>query len=299
MSKAIAWSAAEEARLRRLYPRTESGELARLFARTAKAINSRAKLLGVRKAIGHGGKATWTRKMDRQLRELYPGTLTRELAAKLGVSLLATHNRAHKLAIRKSTAYLERKAQEGAKRLTVSGIAHRFYKGQTPPNKGMRRPGYSIGRGRMRETQFKKGQSPGNTMPLWSFRWYSGGSTSGVGYLLLKTGKPGPKPINGWEFVHKLVWEQAHGLLPSWRVARIWWKDGDHGNCSLSNLELVASRDHVARTWVHNLPAPLKEVIQLQGVLKRKIRNREDKLNGKEHIAGSTGPSLRDAGSAV
>jgi hypothetical protein len=144
----------------------------------------------------------------------------------------------------------------------------------------------------MRETQFHKGQAPRHTMPMWSFRFCDG-------YLMLKTGANTPKPTTGWEYVHKLIWEQANGPLPDWRVARIWWKDGDHGNCSLSNLELVAAKDHMARTTVHTLPAPLPQLIQLAGALKRKIRTREKKLNGQEHIAGSAGPSLRDAGSAV
>jgi hypothetical protein len=104
-TKGKPWSLPEEARFRQLYPTTESDELVTLFARTAKALNSRAKFLGLRKAIGHGGKTPWTRKLDRQLRALYPETLTRDLAAKLGVSLLAAHQRAQKLGIRKSAAY--------------------------------------------------------------------------------------------------------------------------------------------------------------------------------------------------
>jgi hypothetical protein len=270
-----------------------------IFGRSAKAISSRAKVLRLQKAIGHGGRQVWTRKMDQRLRDLYPETLTRTLAARLGVSLLAAHQHARKLGIRKSAAYLERQHKEEGRRLKISGLAHRYPKGNVPANKGTRRPGYAPGR--MASTQFKKGQAPLNTMPMWSFRWYQGGSDAAPGYLVLKTGKPGQKkPLqDGWEFVHKLIWEQVHGPLPDWRVARLWWKDGDHRNCSLSNLELVSAEEHMRRTTIHNLPAPLPQLIQLAGALRRKIRNREEKLNGKEHIAGSAGPSLRDAGSAV
>ena len=288
------WTPAEEARLRELYPITNTRELARSFGRSAKAIASRAKILHVAKAIGHGGKVPWTAAMDKQVRRLYPETLTRTLAATLGVSVLALHQRAEKLGIGKDAAYVEALNRKLGKALSLSGHGHRYPKGHVPANKGTRRPGYFAGR--MRETQFKKGQEPLNAMPLWSFRWYRGGSTSGLGYLVLKTGKPGPKPIDGWEFVHKLIWEQAKGPLPDWHEARLWWKDGDHGNCSLSNLELVTSEEHMRRTTVHNLPAPLPELIQLAGALKRKIRNREEKLRGQEHVAGFAEPPVRDAG---
>jgi hypothetical protein len=291
-SRAYSWTSADEAKLREIYATTNVERLAEIFGRSKKAVNSRAKVLGLRKAIGHGGKTEWTESLDRELRRLYPDTHTDELARRLNVSVLALYDRAQKLGIRKSAAYVERKRCEERKRLMSSGVAHRFHKGQTPPNKGLRRPGYSIGRGRMRETQFKKGQVSRNVMPLWAFRWVDG-------YLALKTGKPGPKPMDGWEYVHKLIWEQANGPLPDWHEARIWWKDGDHANCSLSNLELIKGSDHVARTTVHNLPKPLVQVIQLAGALKRKIRNREKKLNGQEHIAGSAGPSFRDARGAV
>jgi hypothetical protein len=285
-----AWSPEEEARLRELYPTTKSAGLASFFDRSPSAIRSRARVLRLQKAIGYGGKVAWTWKMDQLLRDQYPETLTHTLAAKLGVSVLASHQRAQRFGIRKSAAYLERQHQEGRRRLRIYGVAYRYPKGNAPPNKGIRRPGWAPGR--MASTQFKKGQAPLNTMPMWSFRWCDG-------YLMLKTGADTPKPTTGWEYVHKLIWEQAHGPLPDWKIARLWWKDGDHANCALSNLELVAAAEHMRRTTVHNLPAPLPQVIQLAGALKRKIRNREEKLNGKEHVTGSAGSSVRDAGIAV
>jgi hypothetical protein len=290
LSHGKSWTPAEEATLRELYPATKSDRLAEIFGRSKKAVGGRAKVLGLQKAIGHGGKVAWTNTLDRKLRRLYPDTHSDELARKLNVSVLALYQRAQKLGIRKSARYIERKRYEERKRLSTAGIAHRYPKGHAPTNKGTRRPGWYAGR--MRETQFRKGQAPINAMPMWSFRLCDG-------YLMLKTGAPTPKPTTGWEYVHKLIWEQANGPLPDWRVARLWWKDGNHQNCALSNLELVRAEEHMARTTVHNLPAPLRQVIQLTGALKRKIRNREEKALGKEHIAGSAGSSVRDAGSAV
>lgn len=293
------WTAEEEQRLRGLYPTTDTRELAKLFGRTAKAICSRAKILKVAKAIGYHGRVRWTRKMIAIVRRRYPDTPTRDLALELGVSHLALYQRAEKLGVKKTPEHIARTLEECGRQAVEAGRAHRFQKGIVPANKGLRRPGWY--RGRMRETQFKKGQPPTNTMPLWSFRWIRCGSGKGRGkgtaYMALKTGKPAPPPMNGWEWVHKMVWEQAHGPIPAGH--RIWWKDGDHANNALSNLELLSDRDHMLRTTVHNLPKPLVEVIQLAGALKRKIRAKERKLNGQEHVAGSQGSPVRDAGIAV
>jgi HNH endonuclease len=121
----------------------------------------------------------------------------------------------------------------------------------------------------MRETQFKKGQVSRNYLPIGTVR------TDADGYLRRKIadGVGGFGNPKVWEFVHRRVWIEAHGPIP--RGYRIWWKDGDHANCSLENLELLSGPEHMARTTIHTLPHALKEVIQLNGALKRKIRRRE------------------------
>jgi hypothetical protein len=221
---------------------------------------------------------------DALLREAYPHVAARDLAAQMGRPLRAIYARAQRLGLRKTQEYMDSPAACRLRRGDEVGKRFRFPKGHVPQNKGLRRPGWF--RGRMKETQFKKGQPSPNAMPMWSFRFVDG-------YLMLKTGAPTPKPITGWEYVHKLIWEQAHGPLPDWKEARLWWKDGDHGNCSLSNLELVSGRDHVLRTTVHNLPSPLPQLIQLKGALKRRIR-RMEKENAEKYAGRFAQPPVLD-----
>lgn len=297
------WSEAEHQQLRELYPTGSLPELASRLRRSEGSIRSRVRMLGLRKAVDHGGRFPWTRRQETILRKLYPDHWTRELRKHLpSHSMASIHTRARQLGIRKSATFRKMQREVDSERLTRDGVAHRFPKGIVPVNKGLRRPGYAPGR--MRETQFKKGQPPMNAMPLWSFRWYRGGNDKArgcQGYLALKTGKPGPKPMNGWEFVHKLIWEQANGPLPHWTEARLWWKDGDHANNSLANLELVNAEEHMARTTIQNLPPKLKQVIQLTGALKRKIRNRQKpgdegkKSNAEEHDGRSAQSPVRCA----
>jgi hypothetical protein len=276
------WSPEEEMRLRELYPAsTDVRFLARLFQRSPSAVKSRAKVLRLKKAKF---RKVWTAAEDKRLRELYPHRLTRELAVEFGATKLSVHQRANKLGIHKSAAFMAKALRDCGIQVTESGKAHRFPKGHVSANKGVKMPGW--GPGRMKETQFKKGQVSINTMPMWSFRWVDG-------YLMLKTGKRHAPPNDRWEYVHKLIWEQANGPLPDWRVARLWWKDGDHSNCALSNLELVNGWAHAARTSIHNLPAPLKQVIQLKGALKRRIR-RMEREHAEEHDGRSPQPPVCD-----
>jgi hypothetical protein len=75
-----------------------------------------------------------------------------------------------------------------------------------------------------------------------------------------------------WEFVHRRVWEAAYGPIAPGH--RIWWRDKDHTNNKLENLELLTDKEHMRRTTIHNLPPELKDTIQLAGRVKRAIRKR-------------------------
>jgi HNH endonuclease len=284
-SRKNSWTPALEEQLQKLYPLTPTHELAALFKWTPKAIASRAKILGVKRDRPNYRK--WTSEEDRVLREQYPHRPTQELAADLGRACFVVYRRAAKLGLKKTPEYMASPAACRLRRGDNVGKAYRYPKGHQPANKGTRRPGWAPGK--MASTQFKKGQVSANTMPMWSFRWVDG-------YVMLKTGKQHAPPNTGWEYVHRLIWEQANGPLPDWREARLWWKDGDHTNNSLSNLELVTAQEHMKRTTIHNLPPQLREVIQLTGALKRKIRNRKkEELSAEKHDERSAQSPVRGA----
>ncbi|SRR5579871_759739 len=282
MNAAKKWSPAEEALLRKLYPSVRTNTLCSLFQnRSAIAINTRAKLLNLSKS---SYRKAWTADEDAKLKSLWPNTSARALAVLIGCTINQIIKRGQVLGLSKDPAYIKRTC-----RIQPGAIPPNKGKpGKPPVNKGIRRPGWFAGR--MRETQFRKGCTPINAMPLWSFR------VNTDGYLLLKTGKPGPKPNSGWEFVHKLVWEQASGPLPHWTVARLWWKDGDRLNCSLRNLELVPAAEHVSRTTIHRLPEELKRVIFVKTGLRRRIKNMEKQQNEKHDGRSQESPVLDDRG---
>ena len=213
----------------------------------------------------------YTEAEDEFLRRNYPHSSIHELVRDMRRKIPSISHRAFLLGLRKDPAYLRKLQVAEGKRLLIFGNGHRFKKGDTPANKGLRRPGYSIGRGRMRETQFKKGQLPGNCLPVGTVR------ANSDGYLRVKVADAPNAGIGAtsknWDFVHKRVWGAAHGPIP--KGYRIWWKDGDRSNCALENLELLSGPEHMARTTLHKMPAEIVAVIRMRGGLVRRIRRIE------------------------
>lgn len=212
----------------------------------------------------------WSADDDALMRARYPHEPTHVIAAALGRSIYAVYGRADILGLSKSDEYLASPDACRLRRGDNVGAAFRFKKGQAPPNKGLRRPGWHAGR--MKETQFKKGNAS---------NWHPLGSTRLVdGYLYRKISDiRNVTWTRNWKQEHYLVWEAAHGPVPAGHAVA--FKDRDRTNTKLDNLELISRADNMRRNSVHNLPAPLKKTIHMLGVLKRHIRKRT-KANAEE-----------------
>jgi len=242
----------------------------------------------------------WTPDEDAQLTALYPNTPTAKIASMLGHSLSGTYQRAYKLGLEKSAAYL---ASPAAGRTTGrQGIGTRFVTGHVPANKGLRRPGYAPGR--MKETQFRRGERSGVAVKL--YKPIGTERLSKDGYLERKVSDVLPKPgasraecariiARRWRGVHLIVWEAANGPIPHGHA--VVFVNGDKTDIRLDNLTLITRADLMRRNTIHNLPAPLPQAIRLLGALNRKI-NRRIKRD-EEQDRGSAQPPVRDAGSAV
>lgn len=208
------------------------------------------------------GKRLWNAEDDALLLERYPHEPTQQLAAKLRRSPTSTYNRAKKLGLAKTEEYLARLA--AASRLRDVGAPFRFAKGHVPANKGLRRPGYAPGR--MRETQFKKGQVSLNHMPVGSTRVVDG-------YLYRKVADIRNVPwTRNWVVEHHRLWEATNGPIPPGHALA--FKNGDRRDIRLENLQCITRRELMARNTVHNLPKGLVSTIQLLGVLTRQINKK-------------------------
>jgi hypothetical protein len=184
------------------------------------------------------------------------------------------HAKAKRLGLRKSAAFY---ASSFAGRTDGRvGASARFPKGHVPANKGLRRPGWSVGR--MAETQFKKGRpahESANYVPIGTEK------LDREGYLLRKvTDDPALFPARRWVAVHRLVWEAAHGPIPRGHMVAFLpgKRTAVRDAITPDILECISLAENMRRNTIHNLPAPLKEVVQIRGRLVRKIRKLEGRL---------------------
>lgn len=110
-------------------------------------------------------------------------------------------------------------------KLTGVGNAGRFKKGEKPWNDGVKGLRLSP------NSEFKKGNKPHNTRPLWSER-----ICSKDGFVWIKVFEP-----NGFVLKHHWVWQQAGLEIPD--GAMLCFKDGDKMNCTVDNLILVTKSE--------------------------------------------------------
>lgn len=192
----------------------------------------------------------WSPEDREALAKHYPDTDNATLAKIFRRSLSSIKNEAVNQGLVKSASYME------------TNKPGQFRTGQATWNKGKSHPST----GRSPETQFRKGQKPHNWVPIGTERIADG-------YLQRKVTDTGDAKQD-WRYVHHLVWEEKSGspIPPGHAVAFI---DGDENNIDPSNLELITREELMRRNSYHtNLPPEYAPIIQLRGVLTRKINKR-------------------------
>lgn len=203
----------------------------------------------------------WTAAEEQQLTRLYPDTPMSELINRFQRDDRAIYSKARSMGLARSAEYL---ASEHACRLRQGdnvGIEHRFQKGHTTWNAGMK--GWQA-QG-CQATQFKKGSKPHTWVPI---------DTEQVrdGYLWRKVTDHGGR--HDWKQVHVLLWEQHHGPVPAGLI--LVFRDRNRTIIQLDNLELITRGENMRRNTIHRYPPELKEVIRLQKKLDWTIRKRAD-----------------------
>lgn len=206
----------------------------------------------------------WTKAEDALLRRKYPHMQTVDLLPMLpGRTLTTIYQHAKNLGLAKTQAYLNSPA---AHRLDgVKGMGTRFQKGQVPPNKGLRRPGW--GPGRMKQTQFKKG----NRSIRWDPEDYCVGALriSSDGELQIKF----REGLRAWTRLARFVWETERGPIPKNGVIRP--LNGDPDDTRIENLRLTTRKELMDENTYHKYPKEITQLIQLRGALNRQINKRE------------------------
>jgi len=208
----------------------------------------------------------WSEFEDAVMFRHYPDTLARDLAELFARSERAVHDRARKLGLHKSAAFLSGPIAhqlDGHR-----GFGTRFTKGQVPWCAGLK--GVAGVQEGCRRTQFKKGE--------WTKRMreryipIGGTRINHDGYLDRKVRDDGP-PQCRFEAVHRQVWRTAHGEIPDGCV--VVFKPGQRttflAEITIERLECISRRELLQ---CNRLPPELMRVAQLRGAITRAINRR-------------------------
>jgi len=218
----------------------------------------------------------WTPEMDADLRRLYPAMDTASVAERMGLRVGQVNSRAFILRLLKSREYMASE-RPGQMKPGHTGNATSFTAGNTPWNKGA---SFEAG-GRSIETQFKPGHRGGRAAVLW--RPIGSLRLTHDGTLQRKVTDTG-NTARDYVSVHKIVWESAHGPVPPSHI--VVFKQGlrtsDEESITLDRLELVSRAENMRRNSRHTkYPHEVNKLMQLKGVLTRKISQKEQEIERK------------------
>lgn len=213
-------------------------------------------------------KYHFTDEMIEELRELYPNTLTADLAKRYKCSVSAIYGQAQKLGIKKTKEFIAETSRVRTLDPNHGGRKTWFKKGTVPPNKGKKQTEFMSKEAieRTKATRFKKGNIPPNHKPIGHER------VTVDGYVEVKV-REGKKQKN-FELKHRLVWEQHNGPIPE--SHNIQFKDGNKLNCKIENLYMISRAEQVStENTIHRYPAELKTAIRRINKLQKHIKEYE------------------------
>ena len=276
------WTEQELATLREHYSDQPSAAVAALLGRPLPAVYTKANALGLAKSEafnespasgrllpGRPGRRrprnwrAWTDADVAYLRAHFPHERTEDVARAVRRNYRTTAQKARKLGLEKTRAYLQSEKSGRLRAGDGRGVAGRFRSGMTPWNKGQHHPST----GRASETQFRAGGLPHNTRPVGTYR------VSKDGYLERKYQEARGGPSSRWRSVHRLVWEAEHGPTPAGHVVvfRPGQRTAELSEITLDRLELITRQELMQRNTLHRWPDELRALVRTKAVLTREI----------------------------
>lgn len=205
------------------------------------------------------------------IKEHYATMSAQEIADARDMSKTTVSYIAQDLGLRKSREWIAERARLRCLEPTHGGRKTRFKKGNVPHTKGRKVEEWMSpeGQANSAKTRFKKGDRPANHRPVGSER------INVEGYIEVKVAEGKP-----WRHKQRVVWEEAHGKLPSDVVVS--FKDGNKQNCELSNLYITTKAEKFKDVSLHSYPDDVREIIHMRGVLKRHINTQKRNRDGNK-----------------
>ncbi len=188
----------------------------------------------------HHSEVDWTEEELDMIREKYPNTSNKEILELLpGRSLDSLYKKAHQLGVKKTDEFRLQQNRKLGEKLGELGKGHRFKKGQTPFNKGMKQEDFMDEEAieASKATRFKNGHKPHNTLfngAVRIRRW-----TDGSKYMFIRIEE------GEWQEYHQYQYEKHIGPIPDGHI--VTFKDGNSLNCTPENLEAITRAEHASR----------------------------------------------------
>lgn len=264
------WTDQEIELIKEFYPVLTTSELVRKFTnRSIYSIKCKAAMLGVAKAIGHGGKKKWNSDELEYIRIHYPNTSNDELMKRFECSEKSLYTAANLLKVRKTKEY---KSTTFGEILKNAGHSSRFKPGQVAFNKGKKWHEFMLpeAQAKSRAKCFKKGNIPHNTNEIGHQR------ITKDGYIEIKVSDNVESKYN-YKLKHRLVWEEYHGEIPKNHQVR--FIDGDKTNFNIENLKLLSLADSLVINSLSD-----------SSIVKRFLGVKDEKL--VEKIINESGPLI-------
>ena len=211
----------------------------------------------------------WTPEDRAEVRRRYPHERTADIARDLNRSCGAVFLQANAMGLHKTPEFM--RDIHGAQ-LKQAGVCHRFQPNHTTWNKG--KTGSTGHHPNTKRTQFKAGRRPEearNYQPIGSLRICKDG------YLERKVSDDQTVyPSRRWTGVHRLVWEEANGPIPSDHIVvfRPGMATTDPALITIDRVELITRAELMRRNTRHNLPEEIKELVILKYRITRAINRR-------------------------
>lgn len=214
----------------------------------------------------------WTEADMEVMRRLFPTTVTRELAAMLGRTSHVVSARAKKMGLKKTPEHIR---LHGGWLDGVKGAHTRFQPGLRPWNTGNKGVRHSP------KSEFKKGQKPPNWMPLGAVRL---NKQSGQMERKVREGNNGAR---NWEGLHRVVWSEAHGPIPSTHC--VVFKPGrfttEVDKITPDALEMITRGEMVARHSYWKKDPEMARLYVLKGQITRHVNRIAKDTNHEQQTA--------------
>ena len=194
------------------------------------------------------------------LKDEFPHKSTYQIADECGEKYGTISNIAYRLHLRKSDEYHKAYMEKTIENLK-HGAGNRFQKGHTSwlkGKKGVRQSPHS---------EFKKGNTPHNTLPIGAQR------EATDGYVYRKVSETKPR----WKSLQQIVWEEHNGPVPKNHM--VLFKDKNARNFDISNLECISRSENMKRNSLLRYPNEIVQAIKTISKLKKQIKNHGEKQN--------------------